>query len=202
MTYSADDVTGGVNLTSTAQVAFHGSVSQTNSSVVANPISVADNGSASSTITVTLEDGSGTPIPSQTVTLSQGAGHSTITTISGVTNIAGQATFSAVDSTSEVVTYSADDVTGGVNLTSTAQVAFHGALDLTCSSVVANPTRPDNGDLGLDHHRHPRRHSKDPIPGQTVTLSQNSGAALDHHHALGGDQTAGRPPSRRPTVDL
>ena len=82
---------------------------------------MADNGTASSTVTVTLRDASGTPIPGQTVTLSQGAGHSTITTISGVTNTAGQATFSAVDSTSEVVTYSADDVTGGVNLTSTAR---------------------------------------------------------------------------------
>ncbi len=45
---------------------------------------MADNGSASSTITVTLEDGSGTPIPGQTVTLSQNSGaKSTITTSRG-----------------------------------------------------------------------------------------------------------------------
>ena len=58
---------------------------------------------------MTLRDASGTPIPGQTVTLCQGTGPSTITTISGVTNTAGQATFSAIDSTSEVVTYTADD---------------------------------------------------------------------------------------------
>ena len=88
------------------------------------------------------------------MTLGQGSGHSTITTISGVTNTAGQATFSADDSTSEVVTYSPDDLTGGVNLTSTASVTFHGPVSQSNSTVSAKPTSvTDNGTRLLDGHR-------------------------------------------------
>ena len=82
------------------------------------------------------------------------SGHSTITTISGVTNTAGQATFSAVDSTSEVVTYSADDVTGGVNLTSTGSVTFHGPVSQSNSTVTAEPDFGGRQRHGLlDGHR-------------------------------------------------
>src|SRR6202034_3985985 len=113
VTYTATDTSqSDLAITETAQVDFGpgtGPVSAATSSVVASPTSVLDNGSATSTITVTLEDSSDTPIPGQVVSLGQGGAGSTITAVSATTNAEGVATFTATDSSSQVVTYTATD---------------------------------------------------------------------------------------------
>ena len=93
-----------------------------NSTVSASPTSVIADGSTTSAITVTLKDANNNLVSGKTVTLAQGAGHSTITTVNGTTNGSGQASFTVKDSTAEAVTYTATDTTDSV----THHAAGHG----------------------------------------------------------------------------
>jgi hypothetical protein len=144
VTYSAQDTTDSVTLTSTVKVTFAAPVvTVANSTVIASPTQVASDGTTASTVTVTLKDqaaGGGNPVPGKVVTLAGSSGtNSTVTILSGTTNSAGQATFSVVDSTPEVVTYTATDTTDNdLVLTSTVSVTF-GTLvpSATGSTVVA-----------------------------------------------------------------
>ena len=55
VTYTATDTSqSNLVITETAQVTFHGPVSAATSTMVASPTSVPDNGTSTSTITVTL----------------------------------------------------------------------------------------------------------------------------------------------------
>ncbi len=141
-TYSATDVTDSdLAITETAQVQFDGpSVSSTNSTITAVPTTVPSGNSTA--ITVTLDDQAAPPVPvaGKVVTLSQGTGHSTITTVSGTTNAQGQATFTATDTTAEAVTYTA--AVGGTPLTGVSAIVTFGTLTVssTASTVTANPT--------------------------------------------------------------
>jgi adhesin/invasin len=128
-TITATDLTAGaVNGATPAITVAAGGVSAAQSTISASPSSVVHDGSTSSTITVTLKDGSGNPVAGKAVTLDQGSGSSSITTVSGTTDLSGQATFTVTDMTVEPVTYTA---TGdGVQVTPTAVVNFtNGALD-------------------------------------------------------------------------
>ncbi len=99
-------------------------ISATNSTLVAVPTSVANDGVSTSTITATLKDAVGNPVAGKTMTLTAGSGSSIITTVSGTTDVNGQATFTVKDSTAETVTYTAHDTTDGINITQTASVTF------------------------------------------------------------------------------
>jgi hypothetical protein len=123
VTYTGTDTTDGIVLTNTAVVGFYGAVSKTVSTVSSNPTFVAQNGT--STITVTLRDANGTPVPGKTVTLTSNSSHSTPSPTSGVTNASGVVTFSVTDSRAETVTYSAKDTTdSNLAITPTASVQF------------------------------------------------------------------------------
>jgi hypothetical protein len=102
-------------------------VSATNSTVVANPTSVVNNGVSTSTITVTLRDTSaaGNPVAGKTVTLAAGSGSSVITTLNGVTDVNGRATFTVKDAVAEAVTYTATDTTDGITIAQTTTVTFY-----------------------------------------------------------------------------
>ena len=63
-------------------------------------------------------------IAGKTVTLAKGSGSSTITTVSGVTNGSGVATFTVKDTVAEATTYTATDTTDTVTVTQTATVTF------------------------------------------------------------------------------
>src|SRR6185437_11082075 len=102
VTYTAKDTTDNTTITQTATVNFTaGPVSAGTSTVSANPASVAADGTASSTITVTLLDGSSRPVSGKAMSLSAGAGSSTITTVNGTTDASGQATFTVKDTKAE-----------------------------------------------------------------------------------------------------
>ena len=94
-----------------------------------------------STITVTLLDAGSNPVSGKTVTLSQGAGSSTISPPSATSNASGVATFTVKDTKAEVVTYTATDTTDTITITATATVTFTaGAVNAGKSTVSANPT--------------------------------------------------------------
>jgi hypothetical protein len=137
--YTADDSTDGVTITQTATVTFGaGPVSASASTISAAPTTVSANGTSTSTITVTLQDSGGDVVSGATVTLSQGSGHSVITTVTGVTDATGMATFTVTDTTVEAVTYTASysNSNGSGSLTHTVTVNFTAVattLNLTVS---------------------------------------------------------------------
>jgi len=111
------------------------------SSVSAAPASVPADGTNSAAVTVTLRSLCGTPIAGKTITLGQGAGSSSITPASAVTNASGVATFTVTTTTPETVTYTATDVTDSVVLAQTATVTFFPppvvAKSFSPSSIIA-----------------------------------------------------------------
>ncbi|HEX5234993.1 MAG TPA: Ig-like domain repeat protein [Silvibacterium sp.] len=101
-----------------------GAVSSTKSTMSPNPTSVTADGTATSTITVTLLDANSNPVSGKTVTLTQGTGSSTISASSGQSNASGVVTFTVKDTKAEAVTYTARDSTDNIPITQTAQVTF------------------------------------------------------------------------------
>lgn len=177
VTYTATDVTTGTVITQTAQVSFFAN-ERTESTVIANPTMQAADGVSSSTVTVTLLDGSGNPLPGRTVSLSQGGGSSTISPPSGISDAFGVVVFTVTDSTVEIVTYTATDLTSSTVILQTAQIDFQ-LSESTRSTVVANPTQvlADGTQTStitvtlLDG-------SGNPIVGNVVSLSQGSGSSM------------------------
>jgi len=111
-------------------------VSAANSTVVASPTSVVADNFTTSTITVTLKNGSNNPVSGKTVTLAKSGGNSTITTVSGTTNASGVASFTVKDGTVEgPITYTATDTSDGVTVTQTAQVTF---VVVNCTSNASS----------------------------------------------------------------
>jgi hypothetical protein len=134
----------GVGLSTTPGVTFT-AVSAADSTVAASPASVVADGSATSTITVTLKDTSGNPFAGKTVTLAHTSGPGTpdITTVSGTTSASGVATF-----TVKSVTVGADVFTAtgdGVILTQTATVTF-----TVVPAIITWGSATDDTDLASD----------------------------------------------------
>ena len=110
---------------------------QVQSTISASPAAVVANGVNTSTIAVTFVDHFGNPIVGDAVALTQGSGHSTISTASSVTNANGVETFLVTDVTNESVTYQAVDVTAGdLLLTPAATVVFKTADEAGQSTVT------------------------------------------------------------------
>src|SRR5439155_6727862 len=126
VTYSAADTTdSNLAITQTAAVTFTvGAVSAGASTVTPSSSSLVADNSSTSTITVTLFDAYGHPVPGKSVTLTDGAGSSTITTVSGTTDASGHATFTVKDANVEDVTYTAHDTTDSVDPTQTPTAGF------------------------------------------------------------------------------
>ena len=113
------------------------------STVAGDPAAVPADDSTTATITVTLIDVGGNPVPGKTVALSQalsggGTSHSTITPGSGSTGSDGVVTFAVKNAVNETVVYTATDTSETVTLTQTASVLFS-AVDAGNSSVAATP---------------------------------------------------------------
>ncbi len=124
-----------------------GPVSATLSTIVANPVIVQANGTAASTITVTLEDAYTNVIPNKSVMLAQGATTSVITPNPVTTGPTGTAVFSVTDTTQQIATYSASDVTDSVVLAGQVQVSF--ATQLLAPTNVTLSYGTSAGSLGV-----------------------------------------------------
>lgn len=117
-------------------------VSAANSTVVTDKSSVPADNASTAIITVTLRDGAGNPVADRTVSLTRSSGtSSTITTINGVTDAFGVATFSVKDAVVESVTYTATDVTnsGSIVVTQQAVVTFGAAASGFNAFETATP---------------------------------------------------------------
>jgi hypothetical protein len=176
VTYSA--TTTAVTLSATTTVTFGaGGVDAGQSRVVADPLTVTADGTASSTITVTLNDASGNPVEGKVVTLTQlPAGGSTISPASGTSTALGIVTFTVTSTSTGQVSYQA---TGdGVEITTTTTVTFvPGPVDANQSTVVADPTSAlADGTATSTITVTLRDANGNPVPGQTVTLTQSPDA--------------------------
>jgi hypothetical protein len=144
VTYTATDTTDGVAVAQTAQVTFNpGAADATRSSLIAAPISLVADGTASSTLTVTVKDAVDNAISGHLINLSQGSGSSTITPASVTTNVYGQAAFTVTNTIAETVTYTATDTTAGLTVVQTAQVTFS-ASSSGSSHTVTTPVIDQN----------------------------------------------------------
>ena len=115
VTFAATDTTDSLVLSQTVSVTFTAlpaDPAAQDTTVKASPTSVAADGKTATTITVTLTDYFGNPIANTSISLKALNGSSTISPSTAVmTNQVGVATFTATDSTAEVVTYQATDTT-------------------------------------------------------------------------------------------
>src|SRR5207302_1178008 len=169
-----------VDVTDTAGVSFTvGSVSASASTLAASPASLTADGSATSTLTVTLKDAYGHPVPGKAVSLTQGSGSSTITTVAGTTDAAGHATYSVKDTVAESVTYSAHDTTDSVDVTPTTTVQFvPGPVSASISTVSASP-----GSVVADNSTTStvtvtlKDANGNAVPGKAVSLAAGSGSS-------------------------
>jgi hypothetical protein len=142
--FTATDVTAGVTLAPATPLVLTftaGPVDLNQSSVTASPPTVPANGTSTATVAVDLTDHFGNPLAGQTVSLSQGTGHSVISPPSAVTNSAGVATFTATNTVNDDVTYTAlDKSDGDLAVTQTASVRFRIPTEAGESTVTANTT--------------------------------------------------------------
>ncbi len=134
VTFTATDVTDGIVL-DPQSVSFDAPTA-TAGGISAGPSNVLNDGVATTTITVTLQDGLSRPSPGKLVSLAQGSGHSIITGPSpSVTNAAGMIQFTATDQVPETVTYTAVDLTdGNLPVPGSAVVTFGGQGSVSCVS--------------------------------------------------------------------
>src|SRR5205823_3735733 len=178
VTYTATDTTDGTTITQAPTVTFRvGAVSASASTATASASTLLADNSTASTITVTLKDAYGHPVPGKSVSLDQGSASSTIATVTGTTNATGHAVFTVKDATVESVTYTATDTTDGVDVTQTPGVDFTlGPVSATASTVAASPASltADGSSTSTvtvtlnDDYGHP-------VPGKAVLLSQGPG---------------------------
>ncbi len=178
-TYTALAGAGPVTIAETAVVDFLvGAVSPGRSTVASSPGFVVADGATSSTLTVTLVDASGNPIPGKEVAVSSSRGATdAISTASGPSDASGVVTFTVTSSTSGTSTYSAADVTDLVDVIDTAQVAFvAGNVDANRSSIASHPTSVVADGSSASTVTVTLRDSNDNrVSGKVVTLSSTRG---------------------------
>ncbi|MFO1313349.1 MAG: protease pro-enzyme activation domain-containing protein [Burkholderiales bacterium] len=135
VTFTATDTTDGIVLAKTITIPFSPPVATT-ASINASPNIVLNDGIATTTITVTLQDALARPLPGKVVQLSQGGGRSVITGPNPpVTGANGQIQFTATNLYPEAVTYTAIDVTdGNLAVPGSGVVTFGGQGSTSCAS--------------------------------------------------------------------
>ncbi len=161
-----------------------GPVDAGTSTVVASPTSVLADDSATSTITVTLKDASGSAVYGEDVTLANtsGPGTPTISPFSTqTTNGSGVATFTVSSSTVGTEVFTATSSTDSTVMTQTASVEFTavpvaGPVDAGNSTVVASPnTVPADGSALSTITVTLKDSAGLTISGEDVTLANTSG---------------------------
>ncbi|TXK85571.1 InlB B-repeat-containing protein [Paenibacillus sp. N3.4] len=200
VTYGAKDETDKVAIAETVVVTFEASApagpggpgqggsksSVTDSTVIASPLVVEANGTAASTITVTLKDTAGQPVAGKSVRLTAKSGSSVIAPDGAVvSNEAGQAVFKVTNTLAEQVTYSAKDETDRVVIAQTAVVTFETTASggtgtsVTKSTVTATPATVEaNGTAAAAITVTLKDASGQPVAGKNVTLTAQGGSSV------------------------
>jgi hypothetical protein len=187
VTFTATDITdNNLVLTQNPSITFTAGVadpSAEGSTVTASPANPPADGSTPSTVTVTLSDYFGNPVSGQTVSLAAVNGSSQITPSSAVTNQAGQAAFTVTDSTAEVVTYQATDVSdSNTTLVAEGVVTFGNpptppAVAPFCSVLVSPSSVAADGTTTATISVLLNDGNGDPLAGKAVTLSESGGGS-------------------------
>jgi Bacterial Ig-like domain (group 1) len=185
VTYTATDTSdNSLVLTQTAMITYQaGDAAATSrfSTVVASNANPPSDGSTASTITVTLTDILGNPVSGKTTALKALSGNSTITTVRATTNNQGEATFTVVDGTAEVVSYQATDVTDSNTVfPQEATVTFGNPpapppVSTFCSVVVTPSTVAADGTTSATVSVLLYDGNGDAVGGKTVTLTATAG---------------------------
>ncbi|GFZ75783.1 hypothetical protein GCM10008018_21250 [Paenibacillus marchantiophytorum] len=174
--YSAKDETDQVNIAAKADVTFQttpGTGDQTTSvarsTVIASPTTVDADGTAFSTITVTLKNVSGQPLSGKTVNLTALGGSSVIKPVQKISDTDGNAIFTVTDKIVEKVSYEAKEVTGNVKIGQRAEVTFQSPGEISKPIDPNNVTTdPDTGKVTV----------KDVEPGATVKIYDKDGNVI------------------------
>jgi len=166
------------------------------STVTAAPGSLLADGTSTTTVTVTLKDGSGNPMAGKTVTLASSRGASdTISAASGLSSTtAGVVTFTVKSSTPGTSVFTATDVSDTITVSQTASVTYTAvpAVNAGNSTVTAAPsTLFADGTSSATVTVTLKDGSSNPIAGKTVTLASNRGASDTISAASGQSSAAG-----------
>ncbi len=181
ISYSATDTTdNNLAITQSASISFTANtVSAATSTVAASPSTVVADGVTASTITITLKNANGNPVPGKTVTLAKSGGSSVISAASGPSNASGVVTFTVTDTVAEgPITYTA--TSAPTTITQTANVTFipnvPGAASSTVvaspASVIADGVTTSTITVTL------LSATNAPVTGKTVTLTAGSGSSV------------------------
>lgn len=179
LTAADTTVTPNVTVAQTATLTFlPGQTSASASTVAAAPAGVPANGSASSTITVTLKDAFGNFVSGHQVSIATTRpGSDNITAVSSMTNPSGVATFTINSVTSGATKVSATDTTAGVAVSQTADVTFSQAAHAGNSTVAADlSSLPADGVSAATITVTILDFAGQPIAGHEVSLSSSRGA--------------------------
>ncbi|HTT86614.1 MAG TPA: Ig-like domain-containing protein, partial [Acidimicrobiales bacterium] len=149
------------------------------------PLNVPSDGKTASTVTVTIEDHFGNPVAGQTISLAAASGKSTITPVQPTTDTSGKATFSVTDATTEIVTYTATDVTfGSTPLADDGVAVTFGTppppVPAVADSVVVAgaKTAPADGTSSVTITVLLYDANGDPVTGKQVSLNPASGGSM------------------------
>jgi hypothetical protein len=138
--YTATDASDGLVLAGEAVAVTFGTPAPVqpvvaDSAIVASPTKVPADGTTTATITVVLADANGDALSGKTVSLNPSGGGSSVTTVTGTTDVDGEATFTVTDKTVETVTYNATDVTDSLPISGqSATVQFTASTGSSGSS--------------------------------------------------------------------
>lgn len=138
------DTTDNVTLSSEPTMTFVEPVA-TGAQISAGPTTVNDNGSATTTISVYLQNGLGRPAVGKTVKIAQGSGNATIApeSLEALTNDEGIATFTATDESQESVSFTATDASDGdLPVPGSATVTFEPEGASPCGSGAPTAVSP------------------------------------------------------------
>jgi hypothetical protein len=141
------------------------------------PVVVPADGSSSGYVRVTLLDANHHTVNGKTVTLTTTGSHATISPASGVSDLHGSVVFTVKDLTAETVTFTAMDVTDGLQLASptlpfVVPSAAAASIAADQSSVTADGTSAVTITVTLQDAL------GRPTPGKQITLSQGSGHSI------------------------
>jgi hypothetical protein len=135
---TATDVSDAVTLSTQPTITFFAPAA-TGASIVASPPVVPNDGTSKATITVYLENGLSRPASGKAVSLSAGNSNAVISPANAqaVTNGNGEAIFTATDTSTETVTFTATDMTdGNLPVPGSAVVTFQPATTATCTDTA------------------------------------------------------------------
>jgi hypothetical protein len=175
VTVSAFDVTDNLQLDS-AEIRFV-SPPATAGSISAFPTTVAADGAASTTITVTLQGAQGQPVSGKTITINAGTSRAIVAGPSPpVTNAMGQVTFTAANVFADTTSFTAVDVTdGNLPVPGAAVVDFVNPGSAPCAVV--------------------------PVPAAGYTVSSFATGFTFGDFSFGGVNWGGCPGASNPTFD-